>query len=115
MSTPRSICRLRYLWARSPQHSRRNDGVPLRICRSVWSSSPFFKLTRLEPLLKAPTPTGRRLRESVARAARHAPRHAEFVAECKKAVVELYGPDPRSNLDFSRIISAAAVKRIGGL
>src|SRR6266478_8909167 len=42
----------RYLWPRSPQHSRRNDGVPLRICRSVWSSSPFFKLTRLEPLLK---------------------------------------------------------------
>ena len=37
----------RYLWPRSPQHSRRNDGVPLRICRSVWSSSPFFKLTRL--------------------------------------------------------------------
>src|SRR5260370_11454354 len=43
MSTPRSTCRLRYLWARLRQHSRRNDGVPLRICRSVWSSSIFFK------------------------------------------------------------------------
>src|SRR5437879_3449274 len=52
MSTPHSICRLRYLWARSPQHSRRIDGVPLRICRSVWSSSLFFKLTRLEPSVK---------------------------------------------------------------
>ncbi|HTD16010.1 MAG TPA: aldehyde dehydrogenase family protein, partial [Chthoniobacterales bacterium] len=30
----------------------------------------------------------------------------EFVAECKKAVVELYGTDPKSNSDYSRIISA---------
>ena len=39
----------------------------------------------------------------------------EFVAECKKAVVELYGLDPRSNLDYSRIINAAAVKRLADL
>src|SRR5499427_7951154 len=39
----------------------------------------------------------------------------EFVAECKKAVVELYGVDPKSNSDYSRIISAAAVKRLASL
>ena len=39
----------------------------------------------------------------------------EFVAECKKAVVELYGPDPKSNPDYSRVISAAAVKRLASL
>jgi aldehyde dehydrogenase (NAD+) len=39
----------------------------------------------------------------------------EFVAECKKAVVELYGPDPRRNSDYSHIISAAAVKRLADL
>jgi len=39
----------------------------------------------------------------------------EFVAECKKAVVELYGPDPKSNPDYSRIISAAAVERLASL
>ena len=39
----------------------------------------------------------------------------EFVAECKKAVVELYGPDPQSNPDYSRVISAAAVKRLASL
>ncbi len=39
----------------------------------------------------------------------------EFVAECKKAVVELYGTDPKSNSDYSRIISAAAVERLASL
>src|ERR1700756_1516392 len=39
----------------------------------------------------------------------------EFVAECKKAVVELYGKDPKSNSDYSRIISAAAVERLASL
>jgi len=39
----------------------------------------------------------------------------EFVAECKKAVVELYGTDPKSNSDYSRIISAAAVKRLASV
>jgi aldehyde dehydrogenase (NAD+) len=39
----------------------------------------------------------------------------EFVAECKKAVVELYGADPKSNSDYSRIISAAAVERLASL
>jgi aldehyde dehydrogenase (NAD+) len=38
-----------------------------------------------------------------------------FVAECKKAVVELYGKDPKSNSDYSRIISPSAVKRLGSL
>jgi aldehyde dehydrogenase (NAD+) len=38
-----------------------------------------------------------------------------FVAECKKAVVELYGVDPKSNPDYSRIISPAAVKRLASL
>jgi aldehyde dehydrogenase (NAD+) len=39
----------------------------------------------------------------------------KFVAECKKAVVELYGMDPKSNSDYSRIISPAAVKRLASL
>jgi len=39
----------------------------------------------------------------------------EFVAECKKAVVELYGTDPKSNSDYSRIISPAAVERLASL
>jgi aldehyde dehydrogenase (NAD+) len=39
----------------------------------------------------------------------------EFVAECKKAVVELYGPDPKTNPDYSRVISPAAVKRLASL
>ena len=38
-----------------------------------------------------------------------------FVAECKKAVVELYGSDPKSNPDYSRVISAAAVSRLASL
>jgi aldehyde dehydrogenase (NAD+) len=36
----------------------------------------------------------------------------EFVRECKKAVVELYGTDPKSNPDYSRVISPAAVARL---
>jgi len=39
----------------------------------------------------------------------------QFVAECKKAVVELYGADPKYNSDYSRIISAAAVNRLASL
>jgi aldehyde dehydrogenase (NAD+) len=39
----------------------------------------------------------------------------KFVAECNKAVVELYGADPRNNPDYSRIISPAAVKRLASL
>jgi aldehyde dehydrogenase (NAD+) len=38
-----------------------------------------------------------------------------FVKECKQALVELYGADPENNPDYSRIISAAAVKRLVGL
>ena len=30
----------------------------------------------------------------------------EFVAECKRAVVELYGADPKNNPDYSKIINA---------
>ena len=39
----------------------------------------------------------------------------EFVANCKKTVVELYGTDPKSNPDYSRIISPAAVNRLASL
>src|SRR5260370_33772568 len=39
----------------------------------------------------------------------------QFVAECKKAVVELYSTDPKSNPDYSRVISAAAVERLASL
>jgi aldehyde dehydrogenase (NAD+) len=39
----------------------------------------------------------------------------QFVGECKKAVVELYGVDPKSNPDYSRIISPAAVERLASL
>jgi aldehyde dehydrogenase (NAD+) len=39
----------------------------------------------------------------------------QFVAECKKAVVALYGADPKSHPDYSRIISPAAVKRLASL
>jgi len=38
-----------------------------------------------------------------------------FVAECKKAVVELYSTDPKSNPDYSRVISPAAVERLASL
>ena len=36
----------------------------------------------------------------------------EFVAECRKAVVELYGENPKENPDYSRIINAREVKRL---
>jgi aldehyde dehydrogenase (NAD+) len=39
----------------------------------------------------------------------------QFVAECKKAVVALYGADPKSNPDYSRAISPAAVERLASL
>jgi len=39
----------------------------------------------------------------------------QFVAECKKAVVELYGVDPKNNPDYSRVISPAAVGRLASL
>ena len=38
-----------------------------------------------------------------------------FVEACKKAVVELYGTDPKNNSDYSRIISPKAVQRLTGL
>jgi aldehyde dehydrogenase (NAD+) len=38
-----------------------------------------------------------------------------FVAECKKAVVELYGANPKNNPDYSRVISLAAVNRLASL
>jgi len=39
----------------------------------------------------------------------------QFVTECKKAVVALYGADPKSNSDYSRVISPAAVERLTSL
>jgi aldehyde dehydrogenase (NAD+) len=38
-----------------------------------------------------------------------------FVAEAKKAAINLYGPDPRTNPDYSRVISAREVLRLAGL
>src|ERR1700737_1104676 len=38
-----------------------------------------------------------------------------FVAEVKKAVVELYGTEPKNNPDYSRVISAREVSRLAGL
>jgi aldehyde dehydrogenase (NAD+) len=38
-----------------------------------------------------------------------------FVAECKKALLKLYGKDPKSNSDYSRIINSSAVKRLASL
>lgn len=38
-----------------------------------------------------------------------------FVAEARKAVVELYGKDPNTNPDYSRVISAREVSRLAGL
>ncbi|NPT61257.1 aldehyde dehydrogenase family protein [Paraburkholderia elongata] len=38
-----------------------------------------------------------------------------FVAEVKKAVVELYGTDPKNNPDYSRVINAREVSRLAGL
>src|ERR1700726_5126172 len=39
----------------------------------------------------------------------------EFVAEAKKALLELFGNDPKSNSDYSRIINARAVERLASL
>jgi len=39
----------------------------------------------------------------------------QFVDECKKAVVAFYGREPKANLDYSRIISPAAVERLASL
>jgi aldehyde dehydrogenase (NAD+) len=39
----------------------------------------------------------------------------QFVAEAKKAVVELYGKDPKNNPDYSRIINAKTVSRLAAL
>jgi len=36
----------------------------------------------------------------------------EFVTECRKAVIELYGENPKENPDYSRIINAREVKRL---
>jgi aldehyde dehydrogenase (NAD+) len=38
-----------------------------------------------------------------------------FVAEAKKAVIDLYGPDPKANPDYSRVIGAREVSRLAGL
>jgi aldehyde dehydrogenase (NAD+) len=38
-----------------------------------------------------------------------------FVAECKKAVVDLYGNEPKNNSDYSRIVDPSAVKRLASL
>ena len=39
----------------------------------------------------------------------------DFVAEARKALISLYGEDPKNNPDYSRIISAAAVERLQAL
>src|SRR5271169_3822437 len=39
----------------------------------------------------------------------------EFAEEAKKALLEMFGDDPRSNPDYSNVINAAAVKRIASL
>src|SRR5712672_3792647 len=38
-----------------------------------------------------------------------------FVAEAKKALLELFGDDPKSNTDYSRIINARTVDRLAAL
>src|SRR5262245_24169626 len=38
-----------------------------------------------------------------------------FVEECKKAVVDLYGKNPKGNPDYSRLINSDAVKRLASL
>ena len=40
---------------------------------------------------------------------------AAFVAEAKKALLELFGKDPKSNSDYSRIINERAVERLASL
>jgi aldehyde dehydrogenase (NAD+) len=39
----------------------------------------------------------------------------EFVAEAKAALTRLFGEDPKSNSDYSRVISAREVNRLAGL
>src|SRR5271155_3350004 len=39
----------------------------------------------------------------------------KFVAEAKKALIELFGNDPKSNSDYSRVINERAVDRLAGL
>jgi aldehyde dehydrogenase (NAD+) len=39
----------------------------------------------------------------------------EFVSEAKKAVVDLYGRDPKNNPNYSRIVSANEVRRLSAL
>ena len=39
----------------------------------------------------------------------------EFIAECRRAVVELYGADPKNNPDYSKIVNAKAVERLASL
>ena len=36
----------------------------------------------------------------------------EFIAECRRAVVELYGENPKENPDYSRIINSREVRRL---
>jgi len=36
----------------------------------------------------------------------------EFIAECRKAVIELYGENPKQNPDYSQIISPREVRRL---
>src|SRR5258707_7664149 len=38
-----------------------------------------------------------------------------FAAEAKKALIELFGNDPKSNSDYSRIINARTVDRLASL
>jgi aldehyde dehydrogenase (NAD+) len=38
-----------------------------------------------------------------------------FAAEAKKALVEMFGDDPKSNSDYSRIVNERAVDRLAGL
>jgi aldehyde dehydrogenase (NAD+) len=39
----------------------------------------------------------------------------EFVAACRRAVIELYGDNPKTNPDYSRIINAREVRRLAQL
>jgi aldehyde dehydrogenase (NAD+) len=39
----------------------------------------------------------------------------DFVAEAKKAAIEMFGSDPKNNPDYSRVISAHEVSRLAGL
>jgi len=39
----------------------------------------------------------------------------QFIAECRKAVIELYGDNPKENADYSRIINPPEVRRLAQL